>query len=486
MGVDAAVIQLVTRCESEDEFVERFARFTTETGIVVPALPHVSAGTTGRFVIRLKDQFTVMAGRCEVSEMLPMPAAPGAPAQSARILMRLRLIEMDAHSRGVHLRLLERRAERARPTAAQTPAPEPPRPPQPTMIRALSIVRTPPPEVVPPPVPEPLPVARRHAATLMGTAASLGLAAPPVPAPPVPVPTIAPAAPVAAAATAAAATAAPAAAAATPLETEPTEVSPVPRPETRVPGAALTLPANPLSEFDGADLSSFVDLMLIEKQAPSASHHLDRALRIGRRAWPYASCVLVGLLLGPVVRPGSTAAPVAAPPPAAAPAAVAVAAPAPIAAGARRDCTAKVRTTPAGATVLWGDVSLGPSPIDGAPIPCGRASITVRRERYLDVTRTITAEPGQGAVISERLQRPPAKLIVKSSPPNAIIKLNKRSVGSAPRKLASMRYEHVRIDASLPGYRPWSQTLYLRQAETNVDIALTPVAKPAARRSAAR
>ena len=46
---DGAVIRLVTRCTSAEEFIERFARFTTTTDIVVPALPHVSAGTGGHF-----------------------------------------------------------------------------------------------------------------------------------------------------------------------------------------------------------------------------------------------------------------------------------------------------------------------------------------------------------------------------------------------------------------------------------------------------
>ena len=50
---DASVIQLMTRCTSVDEFIDRFARFTTETDVVVPAVPDVHVGTTGQFVIRL-------------------------------------------------------------------------------------------------------------------------------------------------------------------------------------------------------------------------------------------------------------------------------------------------------------------------------------------------------------------------------------------------------------------------------------------------
>src|SRR5688572_27161595 len=42
--IEGAVIELVTRCSSVDEFIVRFARFATETAIVVPSLPHVIVG----------------------------------------------------------------------------------------------------------------------------------------------------------------------------------------------------------------------------------------------------------------------------------------------------------------------------------------------------------------------------------------------------------------------------------------------------------
>ena len=55
VGADGPVIQLVTRCNSVDEFIERFARFTTETEIVVPALPQASTRATRQLVKCLKD-----------------------------------------------------------------------------------------------------------------------------------------------------------------------------------------------------------------------------------------------------------------------------------------------------------------------------------------------------------------------------------------------------------------------------------------------
>ena len=278
--------------------------------------------------------------------------------------------------------------------------------------------------------------------------------------------------------------------AATPSESEPTEISPQPAPETRVPGAALTLPANPLSDLDAADLAGFIELTLLETNgaidaAPIAGAARERARRIAIRIAPYAACVLVGLVAGIALRPGPktaafVVAPTVAPPEAVAPStepAPAEALPTP----APRECVARVTTRPSGAAVFWGDVALGSSPIEHAVIPCGTAVVTFRHERYAQATRTITSERGRTADVEERLYRPSARLVVASSPPHALITMNGHRFGPAPRKINTLRYEHLRLVASLPGYRPWKKTLYLKDAEATVDVTLVPIAKPIAR-----
>ena len=446
MEADGAVIRLVTRCTSAEEFIERFARFTTTTDIVVPALSHVSAGTSGHFVICLKDRSVMMQGRCEVTEIQPVVVAPGAATPSSlTALMHLRLREMDAHSCGIHLRLIERRESWPRP---------------PAVLEA---------------VPTPVPALDISAVTVVREGRP-------------------------------------------PSDTEPTAISPPPRPETRVPGAAFTLPANPLSDLDAVDLASFVEETLLESKGAVAAVPIDsgaiiddsaqadpdpwpvtspgraadarqhRVRRIIRSAALYGSCVLGGLLVGNGFRPGAKAPPVvvvppdfvqlpvAAPPSTASAPVTATPAPAP------RDCVARVSTKPAGAAVSWGDIALGSSPIERAAIPCGTATVTLRREHYADVTRTITTERGQSAVVAERLIRPSASVVVTSSPAHAVIKVNKRRVGSAPRTISALQFERVRIEASLPGYQPWRKTLYLKEAESQVDVRLVRLAEANARR----
>ena len=489
MGEDSTLIELVTRCESGDEFIERFARFTTETDVVVPAVPHVRVGSAGRFTIRLKDRSPIMTGQCEVVELRPVAVAPGAnAAAAARALMRLRVSEMDARSCGIHLRLMERHAAVSKPAPppAPAPAPAPPRPPVlRTPARSLTLVRG----VVPPsapvaiagelPGPPVAPAIPTPASTIqvMSIPRPPPLRSAPGPGALAATPTLAPADAIVVAMASAS-------------ESEPTQVSPEPRQETRVEGAAFTLPANPLSDLDAADLASFVDLTLLETSAAAdapSEPAFERPRRIARRVAPYAACVLAGLLLGMVFRPGSKPAPATppthvdvpaapAPPPAVPPPTEATQPPAVV------RCVASVTTTPPGAAVLWGSAALGTSPIESAAIPCGPAVVTLRHERYAEVTRTVTAEHGRDAVITERLSRPSAKLLVVSSPPNAVIKLNNHSFGPAPRKIGTLRFEHLRLQASLPGYQPWRKTVYLKEAETTLEVKLTPVPKPAPRR----
>jgi hypothetical protein len=423
VGADGALIQLVTRCSSEEEFIERFARFATATDLVVPAVPHVSVGTDAHFVILLKDRAVMMKGRCEVTEIRPVAGA----ARPVSALMRMRVREMDAHSAGIHLRLMERHASISRAQALPVPPAD--------ASPALAPVGSTPGAPTFPPTPE------------SATAA---------PEPPEP--------------------------------TETTDISPLPRPETRVPGAAFTLPANPLSELDAADLASFIELSLPEAAAGDApeiavgpparaTNRRERARHIARRFGPYLACAIGGLLLGIELSPGANVAVVVGapdvvpPPQAAAPPPAPADDPMPNAAA----CVARVTTRPAGVAVFWGEVALGASPIDHATVPCGTATVTFRRDRYAEVQRTITAERGQRAVVSERLARPAAKMLVTSSPPNAVIKVNKHRLGPA-RKFSGRRFERVRVEASLPGYRPWRKTVYLSEPESTIDVTLVPLA----------
>jgi hypothetical protein len=500
---------------------------------MLPASGELPIGTEGRFAIRLRDQTVAMRGRCRVTGARPAPGVSGGGGPRPTLL-RVLLLEMEEESASLHRQLLARRR-------AAVPVPVPPAVSEPT------IVSPPRPEVTAPPpfrVP-PRPPVSGHAATMIGISPTRQAGA-----------------------------SSPAQTPARPFVE--TRVSPPA--EMRTPGAAFTLPANPLSELDATDLASFIDSTLMESDdedataereagpprgddqtleqlapprapemaveptapttidspplrarsragrgtAAGTGERSDRVRAIVRRAAPYLLCTIVGLGIGRLVThstpkavppvsptaqvPTAQVPSVVEPPPTPAqkavvpttPAAVEQAAPPvperPTAAAevpamktvvAHRDapagrpsaaadgCSARVVTQPRNAKVSWANQTLGKTPLANAKIPCGAGVLTIAHERYQTVTREVTANSGTSVALSERLHRPPATLIVGSSPPGAAISVNGQPLGAAPRRLPTSRYEHVSIRATLAGYTPWTKKVYLSEATTNVTAQLT-------------
>ena len=148
--------------------------------------------------------------------------------------------------------------------------------------------------------------------------------------------------------------------------------------------------------------------------------------------------------------------------------------PAPTTEPASGDCTARVVTEPKDAKVMWGDAMLGRSPIDGARVPCGPATVTIERERWQPVTVDVNAEPGAAASVHERLHRPRATLSLTSTPPGAHVVINRVAAGAAPKQVDVQRFEKLQIKATLKGYQPWTKSVYLRDADAALDITLVP------------
>jgi hypothetical protein len=360
-GGRGQVIHVATRCASLDEFVERFAALAWEGSLVLPAAVRLPIGTQGRFVIVLRDQSVAMRGRCRVTEVRQAPAANNPSSAPPRFMLRVALLEMDDASRDVHRRLLALRS-------APVPLPVPPEPSETTQIEPARAGAAPPrvPAPVPPttarPTPPP-PVRINQTMIGVGPVGRIpGTPAPPFPQAPAPVPV-----------PAAAPAPGPAPVPAPVHDTAPVVV----RPETRVPGAPDTLPANPLSELNIGDLNSFIETTLLEGDADSGPHVLDAdptladkraaapagapaatrsaaarkvnvialvALRHVQRLWarlppptraivkrwgPLVGCLLAGVVIGFALRGSPAPAPPRAEVAAVAPAAAAAAAPAP-------------------------------------------------------------------------------------------------------------------------------------------------------------
>jgi hypothetical protein len=156
---------------------------------------------------------------------------------------------------------------------------------------------------------------------------------------------------------------------------------------------------------------------------------------------------------------------------------------APSGAGEGGDCVVSVVTEPSEAKVTWGSKVIGVTPIEHARVPCGAASVTFHRDRYQPVTRDLVAK-GDGTAVSQKLHRPPATLVLGSSPSHAEISVNGQSQGFTPKRVAVSRFESVSIQVALSGYAPWKKTVYVREAETRLGATLNRA--DAGKRSAGR
>lgn len=224
------LIRVSTRCASIDELVAKFAGFASEGTLILPAAGALPIGTEARFAIRLLDQSVAMRGRCRVIDVKPVPA--GAPVDGARrALLRVALLDLDEASRQVHSRLL---AHRRQAVPRSTTAGES----EPTIVSVPASVPAPPVRRPPPP-----PVAAQTR-TMIGVA-------PPAAGEAGRAPAVNPLARTTIAAPAAAGPIAP-------------KISGAPAIEQRAPGAAYTLPANPLWALQAEDLASFIDGTLFE------------------------------------------------------------------------------------------------------------------------------------------------------------------------------------------------------------------------------
>src|SRR5579862_2481213 len=151
------LIHVNTRCESLEDFVEKFAGLASEGALVLPASGELPIGTEGRFAIRLKDQSVAMRGRCRVTDARPAPPGPAGTGKR-QMLLRVALLDMEEPSAVVHRRLLARRRATAVPVAI-LPEPSDPTEVSPPKAEAPSSGR-----------PPPAPPVSGFAATMIGVA----------------------------------------------------------------------------------------------------------------------------------------------------------------------------------------------------------------------------------------------------------------------------------------------------------------------------
>jgi hypothetical protein len=105
----------------------------------------------------------------------------------------------------------------------------------------------------------------------------------------------------------------------------------------------------------------------------------------------------------------------------------------------------------------------------------------VSHARYSAAEEVVAPTPGTAASSFVRLARPPARLTLSSVPAGATFKVNRTQVGPAAGQASVLRFERARIEAHLPGYRPWRETIYVAASVVKVNATLVPLASKSPR-----
>jgi hypothetical protein len=132
-----------------------------------------------------------------------------------------------------------------------------------------------------------------------------------------------------------------------------------------------------------------------------------------------------------------------------------------------------VRSRPSGAQVRLGTRVLGQTPLEAASVACAPAAVTVAHPRYQTAETKVDLRPGTPGDLMVKLERPRAELRIDSTPPRALIKINGKPVGQAPRTVSVQRFEQVQVEATLPGAKPFRQRVYVAEPVTKVNAALS-------------
>ncbi len=135
------------------------------------------------------------------------------------------------------------------------------------------------------------------------------------------------------------------------------------------------------------------------------------------------------------------------------------------------ECTLKVATRPAGATLTMGGKRIGTTPYSGTA-NCGSATLVVTRPRYQKVFRRVRLQAGKESALNLRLQRPIHRLLVTSSPRGASVYVGGRRVGKAPVYTNVPGFERMSIVVTRRGYKRWSKRVYINKKRHTVRARL--------------
>lgn len=142
-----------------------------------------------------------------------------------------------------------------------------------------------------------------------------------------------------------------------------------------------------------------------------------------------------------------------------------------------RTGSVSITSTPPGAVVSLGTVEHGTTPIHLNAIKPGRYMLKLEKQGYRTMTQPVVIAPGPNPPIVVRLQQIPVtgSLTIRSSPPDAEVKIDSVHKGMTPVHVPSLLPDSYNIRVSMPGYLSWIGIVdVIAGRDTQVYAPLTP------------
>jgi hypothetical protein len=117
---------------------------------------------------------------------------------------------------------------------------------------------------------------------------------------------------------------------------------------------------------------------------------------------------------------------------------------------------------------------LGVTPLTADHLPCEKFEVTLVRPRYAPATLALSPRRGT-ATAAVKLTRPSSRLVLTSTPANAVFKVNRVPASG---EAAVPRYERTKIEATLAGHRSWKKTIYVTAPTMDIKAVLPAVRRP--------
>ncbi len=136
-----------------------------------------------------------------------------------------------------------------------------------------------------------------------------------------------------------------------------------------------------------------------------------------------------------------------------------------------------INSKPLNATVCFGGKKIGKTPASITDLPAGNYQLEVKMDGYELWSDSVNINPGKESTVTAELQTKPGSVSINSEPPNAIVFIDKKEVGTTPKIITDLSNEKHLVEVIMDGYEAWSESVNVELGiELNIRAELQMIA----------